>query len=676
MQKRRLNFFTQMMVMVALFPMVGCDLAQNHLKMDRSTNLEFQDYRDGMAAREVPSDSFTAETDIPDLQSYVAGVSENLKPMPLVSLSINQSIPLRDALFELAKQADYDIELDPRITGSIIFTAKNRPFDTVIQRISDVAGLRYKFEEDIVRVELDTPYTKNYKIDYLGIIRKNEGSINTSVGVSSGSGGVTAGSGSSFSISSTLESNFWSELETNVKSILASNDAGGSMKTQNDPDISVSSTSPQAPVMPLPVPPVDESQLNGNAPASVSPQAGDETSSIVSTLSAAQQVPAADANVSTIPPSAVPTNAAPTNAPGVQPAPIVAPPNTVLQVQSLPAGGSGDTATAAAAPGAGAVAINRQAGLITVYANERVHQKIADYLEMVRKSTTSQVLIEAKVLEVTLSDEFATGVNWSALLDDALGGELAATVSAVRPAFPTPSANAFSISLTRDATSNVISALSRYGTVHALASPRVTVMNNQPALLSVAENEVYFELDVETEVDATSGARTISVDSEIRNVPEGVLINVLPSIDLERQQISMQVRPTVTRITRTVSDPSVPIALAQIDTGGAPLPVVSSDIPVLNVQEMDSVLRMNSGQIIVMGGLLQDRAISTRNGVPVLTETPIIGGLFRNHADQITKTELVIFLKTTILNQPNESVTNTDRDVYRTFGQDRRPSKM
>lgn len=215
-------FCTTALSLAAAIGVSGCDLVDNQLKMDRSSHLDFQDYRDAMAPRvnnenEVAANNPGKDAGIPDFASYVAAPSDSIKPMPLVSISVNQTVPLRDVLYELAEQADYDIELDPRISGSIIFTARERPFDMVIKRISEIAGLRYKFDEDSVRVELDMPYQKSYKIDYLSYVRSNKSTIKNDVSVVTGNG---AGTGSSFSSEAVSEANFWKELETGLGQIL------------------------------------------------------------------------------------------------------------------------------------------------------------------------------------------------------------------------------------------------------------------------------------------------------------------------------------------------------------------------------------------------------------------------------------------------------------------------
>lgn len=602
-----------MVAALAFFPLSGCDLANNHLKIDRSGNKEFQDYRDALAPR-LPDVEDTAAVDsaIPDLQPYVADPSDKLKAMPLVSISVNQNIPLRDALFELAEQANYDMELDPNIRGGIIFTARNKPFDVVIDRISDIAGLRYKFEDDILRVEVDTPYHEIYKINYLSYIRNNTSAISNNISVVTGEGADT---GSRFESTAESNADFWGEMESNLTQILGAEAA--SLRTRRDPRITAVADNP-APVEPLTVD---------------------------------------DAGEITVPET------------------TQEPPNAVLRVDSLPTDDVEDPNASTAAAPAGEqstqFSVNRQAGLVSVFATEREHKKVAQYLDLLRKSVTSQVLIEAKVLEVSLTDEFSAGINWETV--DLFGGEgfigfeanSAGFVRGLLDPAVDPDTN-FRISQSGSDFAAAVDALNRFGTIHALASPRLTVLNNQSAVLNVATNQVYFEIDID--VTSEEGVVSTEVDSEIRNVPEGVLINVLPSIDLERGTIAMALRPTITRIDSFVNDPGVTFVVAEAELDEA----IESPVPVVNVQEMDSVIQVGNGQTIVMGGLLQDRTESTQNGVPVLSELPMLGAAFRNQQDRVSKTELVIFLRATIVDN-GDTIHDTDKDLYRGFSQDRRP---
>jgi len=612
----------------ALF-LSSCDLAANYQKPDRGANMEIQDFRDGLNERLPDVDGEkTANLSgaIPALQPYVSTQTAGIKPMPLVSVAVNQSVPVRDILFELAEQAEYDIELDPNIKGSIIFTARNRPFDEVVGKISDIAGLRYKFKDDSLRVELDTPYNKTYKLDYLSYMRKNSSSVSTNVSVVSGEGADT---GSVFTASSESLADFWAELELNLTQMLGGGTTGG-LKTKADPRITAVEQNPE---------------VQAVAPA---PKEGEKGE--------------------------------------VQ----VQPPQAVLKVESLPVddGASGGKGGEEDEGPDSTFTLNKQAGIINVFATEKQHKEIAEYLKILRRAVSSQVLIEAKIFEVNLFDEYITGIDWGVLGLSGGEGSLAFMNQAGRTSINTllssPGSGFFSpatgsaIGTTANFTLGyvgndiqaLLQAISGFGTVRALASPRLTVVNNQSAVLNVATNQVYFEIDIDSTTE--EGVTSVEVDSEIKSVPEGVLVNVIPSIDLERGTVSLAVRPTVTRIVDTVEDPAVGFVAASIDGAES----VVSEIPELNVQEIDTVVRVRSGQPIVMGGLLQDRSVNDEDSVPVLGEAPVVGSLFRKKKDLVQKTELVIFLKATILEQPEDSIDDTDRDLYKAFSGDRRPLKL
>ncbi len=624
---KKIALMLPMLAMVAL-TMASCDMARNTLKADRAAGMETQDFRDGLAPRlpDVEDDMSAADgAAIPSLQPYISASDEKMKPMPLVSISVNQSVPLRDILFELAEQADYDLELDPRITGSIIFTARERPFDQVIERIADTAGLRYKFKDDVLRVELDTPYNKVYKVDYLSYVRNNSGNIRNNVGVVQGAG--TADTGSSYESSSVSEADFWGELDVNIQQIIRSG-AGAVLKTRRDPRIAATTPNP-------PVQAVAATDAEGNP---------------VNNAQAAPQ-PEAQVNVQSLP--------------------------TESEEEMANADGSGDPASDPMTPG---FTINKQAGLINVYASERAHKEVEAYLKLLRRAVTAQVLIEAKILEVALSDEHSTGIDWRAMslgdltlnyLSDGFGvlGTQGPGSAPIPDQIVDPTQGTFVLGAGGNDFQALIKAISGFGNVRALASPRLTVLNNQSAVLNVANNRVFFDIDVDVSRDENGSQ--VDISSDIMNVPEGVIVNVQPSIDLDKGTVSMAVRPTVTRIVDSKPDPAVQYITTTNDITG-----VESLVPELNVQEIDSVIQVRSGQPVIMGGLLQDRIEGNQSGVPVVSEVPVVGALFRDHYDRVQKTELVILLKATILNAPEDSVHDTDRDLYRGFSGDRRPFKL
>jgi MSHA biogenesis protein MshL len=315
----------------------------------------------------------------------------------------------------------------------------------------------------------------------------------------------------------------------------------------------------------------------------------------------------------------------------------------------------------------GAFTINRQAGIVSVFGNQRQHRLIGDYLSALRGSVTRQVLIEAKIMDVVLSDAFDSGINWRALFDNmySIGAPLGAMVAPgpfTGPLDATP--GVVTLAVDNSDLDVIFNFVQRFGTVRTLSSPRVAVLQNQTAILKVAENQVFFQLFFER-IERDDGDDVINISSEIRTVPVGVVITVQPSINETNRAISLALRPSVTRVTEVVNDPAV--AIASNNT-------VESQVPVIGVQEIDSVVTMRSGQVVVMGGLMRDVADSADEGVPVLGQLPWLGYLFKGHRDQYRKSELVIFLRATILE--DGGIDPVDAELYRRLSGDRRPFPM
>jgi general secretion pathway protein D len=600
---------------VILLTLTSCEMAKNQLTYDRAGELERQDYRDALAPAPFPDDSAAA---VPEFAPVVATPEELRLPSPLVTVSVNNTVALRDLLFELAEQADVDLELDPQIRGSIIFTAKDRPFDEVIARISDMAGLRYTFEKNVLRIEMDRPFVRNYDLDYVNITRTGASSMNTSVQLGGSGGGTTGGpttsGGSSSSIDGRYDADVWQELETNIEQILTSSDTYTSLATMSDPIVTpVSTLAPP----PMPSDPNDPSTVPPILPGS--PQ------------------------VSQMAPAVPPT----------------------LQVSASPVGEP-------LVPNPPATfSISRQSGMLSVFASERQHRAVKKFIDEFRRRLTTQILIEAKVLQVELSDEYATGIEWDEikLFDDI-------NISAN---FPTAGLNpaaqgGFSVVMDNGDISTIIQAVSRFGTVRALSSPRITVMNNQPALINVAQNNVYFSFDVETEDDSDTNETRITIDSEQRSAPEGVIMSVVPAANPSSGEILLSVRPTISRITNTIVDPTIAFSLISlgVDPSGEGIP--QNNIPQISVQEIDSMLKLQSGQVVVMGGLMRDSNSVTDESMPVLGDLPLIGNLFKSHSDIVEKAELVILIRARIVE--GATVDDMDRKLFRTFSNDRRPAPM
>jgi len=300
------------------------------------------------------------------------------------------------------------------------------------------------------------------------------------------------------------------------------------------------------------------------------------------------------------------------------------------------------------------VTLNREGGLILVRGTARQHQMVGDYLDKVMASITRQVLIEATIVEVELSDRYQAGIDWTALARSAFGLDLIIGAD-VGQAFVAGAGGAVTglilnyadkpdDSSELDVTLNL---LNEFGDTQVLSSPRVMTLNNQPAVLKVVDNEVYFEISIDTVQDGGGGSLT-TVDSDARTVSVGLVMSVTPQIG-ESEAVTLNVRPTITRVREFKNDPAVAIALAGVP--GAPQ--VENGVPVVQVRETETVMRVGSGQLAVLGGLMQDRRFKDDESVPGFSEVPAVGELFKFREREQSKTELVVFLRPTVIRSPD-----------------------
>jgi general secretion pathway protein D len=598
---------------------------------DEKAGLDRTDY-EGLLARRGPEQARPAvEPPIPDLQPVLAAPTPpGEADQRRVTISVTEQTPLRDVLIELARKAEVELELDPRIEGGIIFSARNRPFAEVARRIADLAGLRYSFEDNVLRMELDEPYTKNYRVDVLNLKRSVDSQIGAStdvfaaVGESSSSGG----NGSQATITNAVENDFWTEVQKGVEAIIS----------ETTPAMRMVAAATQAATTAAAGPP---SAAAGEGIAGMAP--GSDATAGQTPLGQAQDI----ANQTG---AAVQAEAAG----GATPPAAAA--GTAEEMTTEGAEGTGQYYT-----------INRQAGVIGVYATDRAQKKIAEYLDALTDAIQGQVLIEAKVIEVSLKDAYRAGIDWQSVgIDDTYLATNLAPDDLDSPTFNLLSVPA---ALNFSATINL---LKEFGTTRTLSSPRLTVTNNETSMLKVAENEVYFNLEIETEIDDETGNRTNTYTSELNTVPIGFLMTVQPSINRETNRVALNLRPTISRVVDRVEDPAVQLVLADINASNNASIAISSTVPVVEIREMDSVVTMESGSILVMGGLMQERSENTEQKVPVAGDIPLIGNAFRSRDDATNVVELVILIRATIIRDA-ESVHPADVDLYNKFAPDPRP---
>lgn len=290
------------------------------------------------------------------------------------------------------------------------------------------------------------------------------------------------------------------------------------------------------------------------------------------------------------------------------------------------------------------VVINRQAGLIMVHATARQHRQVQALLNRLVRSIRRQVLIQATVVEVELKDEFRAGIDWSSLDLGGAGASLATRlVGARRPANPGDAVLLLEY-LDQNASGNrvqlAVELLSRFGEARVLSSPQIRVLNNHTAVLKVVENFVYFEVQQDLNSgSASAGTGPLLATTTIpHTIPVGLIMTVTPQIGADHS-VMLSVRPTISSVIRTEQDPN------------PSLTTVENRIPVVRVREMESVLRMHSNQVAILGGLMQDTSRNRQNAVPLLSGLPFIGKLFQGQQRQSVKTELVIFMRPIVLTQ-------------------------
>ena len=301
------------------------------------------------------------------------------------------------------------------------------------------------------------------------------------------------------------------------------------------------------------------------------------------------------------------------------------------------------------------VVVNSITGSVTVLGTQKQHKLVKEYLDNVVNASRRQVLIEATIVEVGLNDQYRAGVDWTKLASTGaatqsmLGGRLGTA-----PFFTLTYSNPNSIIGNIAAT---VSLLEQFGDTRVLSSPKIMALNNQTAVLKVVDNLVYFTSKVDI-IARTSDTgivtQTAFVTTTPQTTPVGVVMSVTPQIN-DQGMVSLVVRPTISRVVGYKNDPNPDIAKAG----------VTNPVPEIQVREMESVLRVSSGQTIIMGGLMQDDVTKKRDGIPWISRIPGLGDAFSYRDDNAKKTELVIFLRPTVVN--NASLDSDELRAFRHF---------
>jgi MSHA type pilus biogenesis protein MshL len=305
------------------------------------------------------------------------------------------------------------------------------------------------------------------------------------------------------------------------------------------------------------------------------------------------------------------------------------------------------------------VVINPESGIVTVRATGEQHAQVQQLIDQILESVQRQVLIQATVVEVDLTDQFQAGIDWSVLDLNSQGFSVASTLLGGAPGqLAGPPNTSSSLVLNYNANtgngeqiSAALSLLQEFGDTRVLSSPQIMVLNNHTAVLKVVENFVYFEVDQQLEPsNSPNGQATVATTTTARTVPVGLVLTVTPQISGD-SSVTFNVRPTISSVIRTERDPNPALGIDNL-------------IPVIRVREMESILKVNTNQVAVLGGLMQDTIRSSDRQTPFAGDIPFFGNLFKSQNRESLKTELVIFLRPVVIN--NASIDGDLRD-YRQY---------
>ncbi|MCK2089585.1 pilus (MSHA type) biogenesis protein MshL [Thauera aromatica] len=328
---------------------------------------------------------------------------------------------------------------------------------------------------------------------------------------------------------------------------------------------------------------------------------------------------------------------------------------------AAPNSSAGSAAASGDGRGGRAVVVNPHTGLVLVRGMPAELREVESFLQSLQDSVTRQVLLEAKILEVELSDGFQTGINWAALgkpgsgksiVGGMTGGgqffsqgssEIRSQTGVLNPAalqqidntLTSAFGGVFSVALNLNDFTAFIELLKSQGDVQVLSSPRISTMNNQKAVIKVGSDE-FFVTRVSSNNTTTGTTTTTTPEIELTPFFSGIALDVTPQIDAAGEVI-LHVRPAVSEVvdqTKTLTvfgqEQRLPLAFS-------------------SMRESDSIVRAKNGQIIVIGGLMQDVQRDNQAGLPVLGDLPGIGHLFRHTQKSRRKSELVILLKPVVV---------------------------
>jgi general secretion pathway protein D len=512
-------------------------------------------------------------------------------------------VPVRELLFALARDTKQNIDIHPGISGLVTLNAVNETLPAILDRLAKQVNLRYRLEGNTIIVQPDAPFSRTYRVNYVNMTRDTTSTVGASVQIAgpTGTGQVSGAAGG------------------------VAGGAGGAGGNASNTTVRTTAKGDFW------------EQLRENLRAIIASnrqlaQSADDRATRAEALRTAREERVAQAEAA--------------SKAGQSAADLFA--TAFSQPIALP----GDIKDE--------IVINSFTGTVTVLATEREHRLVQQYLDSVQTASQRQVLIEATIAEVTLNDEFRAGVDWELLTNSGLsitqnfaGGALTGGLS---------------IAYASGDFKGLISLLQRFGNTQVLSSPKLMAINNQTALLKVVDNIVYFTILAQQGVSTGGGViQPNTFTTTPQTVAVGVILSVTPQVH-ETGQVTLTIRPTITRVLDFVDDPN-PALCTTVRTLVPPFEqrqCIPNKVPQLQVREIESVLQVGTGQTVILGGLMQDDVRRERRGLPYLSTLPgVAGTLTSQRNNETTKTELVIFLKPTVIT--HASLESDDLKFFQRF---------
>lgn len=272
--------------------------------------------------------------------------------------------------------------------------------------------------------------------------------------------------------------------------------------------------------------------------------------------------------------------------------------------------------------------VNELAGVMHIrdYSDNMEH--VREFLDDVERSVKRQVLIQAHIVEVTLSNTFSLGIDWSYLRTLDAGSSNPTAINMTQGLVPTPPTGVFQFSLTNNKLTALLDAMKEQGQLKMLSSPKVATLNNQKAVIKLATKEVSWYQKTTT----YPGTPPVQITDTLPQIDEiGIYLDVTPQVN-EKGAITMQIHPSISEKSRTSVSPDG-----------------KSTRPVIDVREVDTMIEVRNGQTAVIAGLIVDKITETRRSVPWLGDIPWLGALFRYTSQEKRKTELVMLITPYVL---------------------------